>query len=248
MPGRLLALASGRVPALARTAVLGGLLLLLLAWVVLDPGHQPQPRLAPAPPTVVALRADSPWVDRAELADPASLYLESPRGSDTLPILAQPEATPFLAFGPDLRSQPDQPLGLASPRSKPDALQAPGFLLLPEDQPLLTLGQKPQRALPLTRPPLCEVLSDGGELLRQIPILESDTRKVILKLFSDNILTINGPVEFRLGIDNYGLQSPPFLTRSSGLPNLDQATLQWASAQPWFRTLPPGSYLLRFGP
>lgn len=248
MRGRLLTLASGRVPASARLAAAAGLLALFLAWFVFEPGHQAQPRILPAPPHTLALPSNSPWVDRAQLADPASLYLQGPPGSAPMPILAQPEATPFLAYGPDLRSQPGQPLSLTSksaPSPNPDPLSV---LLESDSQPLLTLGQKSPGPLPSPRDPLCEVVSDQGEILRAIPIKDMPLREKIHKMLSNNILSVKSPVELRLGIDTYGLQSPPFLTLSSGHDPLDQAFILWASNQPWAQGLPPGSYRLRLGP
>jgi len=248
MRGRLLTLASGRVPAPARLAAATGLLSLLLAWVAFDPGHQANPRILPAPPHALALPPDSPWVDRAQLADPASLFLQGPPGSSPMPILAQPEATPFLAYGPDLRSQPGQPLSLGNPLSRPSTLDPVAVLLEPESQPLVTLGQKSPGALPSPRDPLCEVLSDQGEIVRSIPIKEASVRSKIHKMLSNNVLSVKNPVELRLGIDNFGLQAPPFLTLSSGHDPLDQTFVLWASNQPWAQGLPPGSYRLRLGP
>jgi len=248
MAARLLTLASGRVLLGPRLLVWTCLILLLGAWAVLDPGHRAAPRLIPAPPETLLLPPRSPWVERAELADPANLFLRAPSRLADVPVTAQPEATPFLAYGPDLRTQPGQPLG-ALPTTPKASSQTPTALLLkPDSYPLRTLGQVAHATPPTPRRPTCEVISDSGEVVFRLEITDDSPAGSIHKILSISSLTSNKPAEFRMGIDAFGLQAKPFLTVSSGDPSLDQAALGWAVSQPWARRLPPGSYRLRVGP
>lgn len=248
MATRLLTLASGRVPLVPRLLAWSTLSLLLGAWVVLDPGHQASPRLLPASPDTLLLPPRSPWVERAELADPASLFLRSPSPLAEVPVTAQPEATPFLAYGPDLRTQPGQPLSTlpaASPLSAPQPLS---ILLKPEPYPFRTLGQVSKPSPPPPRPPTSEVFSDSGELMMSVAITGTTQAKEIHKALSKNGINYSYATEFRFGIDAFGLQARPFLTRSSSDAAFDQAALEWVIVQPWASQLPPGSYRLRVGP
>lgn len=248
MAASLLTLASGRIPLPARLLGGSGLALLAAAWILLDPGHTPRPRLQPVSPAALLLDWQSPWVERAELADPASLFLRSPTDLADLPVTAQPEATPFLAFGPDLRAQPGQPLATRTLAPSPSTQTPIDLLLQPESLPFRTLGQKPALAPPLPRRALAEVVSDSGETMFSQEITEGSVEKKIHKAFSDNILSIRNCPEFRLAIDAFGQQAKPFLLLSSGDSALDQASLEWAAGQDWRRHLPPGSYRLRVGP
>lgn len=226
-------------------AVLSSLALLL---ALLAPGHRPQPRLAPSSPPLLALAPRSPWVDRAELADPALIFLQGPRDSSPLPPLTQPEDTPFLNFGPDLRSQPGQPLSLPPSQVGLGKTSALGLLLEPEPQPFLTLGQRAARTLPSARKPVCEIFSLEGELVLQVEVSQIPKESKIHKLLSANILSIKSPTVLKLGIDSYGQQASPFISRSSGDSELDQAVLEWASRERWIGRLGPGSYRLELGP
>lgn len=248
MAARLLTLANGRVPLGPRLLAWTCLLLFLGAWAALDPGHRAAPRLVPAPPEAFLLPPRSPWVERAELADPASLFLRAPSRLADVPVTAQPEATPFLAYGPDLRTQPGQPLS-ALPTSGKATSQSPSALLLrPDPYPLRTLGQAANASPPTPRRPIGEVFSDSGEVLLQLEIAEYASAIKIHKLLSISALSSKNAAEFRIGIDAFGLQAKPFLTLSSGDSTLDQAALEWAASQPWASRLPPGSYRLRVGP
>ena len=248
MVARLLTLANGRVPRATRLLAWAGLALLTAAWVLLDPGHVGSPAAQASPPTTVLLPPRSAWVDRAELADPAGLFLRPPLQLDAPLVTAQPEATPFLAYGPDLRTQPGQPLAtlpIPAPATKPDALT---LLLQPEKNPLRTLGLGLNPQPPEARRGSVEVFSDSGELVISEELSQGDFANIIHKTFSVNNLKTISPSEFRLGIDAFGQQSPPFLTSPSRLPELDQAALQWVGSQPWAKRLPPGSYRIRIGP
>ncbi len=248
MPARLLTLASGRVPLGPRLLAWTALALLLAAWVVLDPGHRATPRLLPAPPETFLLPPRSPWVERAELGDPSGLFLRAPSLVADVPVTAQPEANPFLAYGPDLRTQPGQPLAALPTASKASPPPAPALLLQPEAYPLRTLGQTANSTPPTPRRPTGEVFSDSGEVLLRVEISDGPHLLKIHKLINNNGLSLKSPSEFRMGIDAFGLQSRPFLTQSSGDSGLDQAALEWAVSQPWASRLPPGSYRLRVGP
>jgi hypothetical protein len=248
MAARLLALASGRIPRPALVVAWACLLLFVAAWTLLAPGHRSQPRLLPQDPSSLLLSSASPWLDRAELADPSGLFLRSPTGPSQVAVLAQPEATPFLAYGSDLRTQPSQPLNLNPLSQKTSPVTAVAVLLEPENQPLRTLGQAVPRQLPASRMPIAEVFSDSGELITRLESTSIGQSSEIHKLLSNNILSIKNPIELRLGTDNFGLQSQPYLTISSGNSALDQAALDWASRQAWGRLLPPGSYRIRVGP
>lgn len=248
MAARLLTLASGRIPLPARLLAWAGAALLAGAWILLDPGHTSQPRLQPQPPRVLMLDARSPWVDRAELTDPASLFLRPPADLGEVPVTAQPEATPFLAFGPDLRAQPGQPLVPRPTPSAPSSESPIGLLLNSEALPLRTLGRAPASSPPTQRKPLVEVISDSGETLFTLEVGQDSQGKILFKSLENNVLKINFCPEFRLGIDAFGQQARPFMTLSSGDAALDQAALAWVSEQDWRRHLPPGSYRLRLGP
>jgi len=248
MAARLLALASGRIPRPALVIAWTCLLVFVAAWTLLSPGHRSQPRLLPQAPFSLLLSLSSPWLDRAELADPSGLFLRSPTGPSQVAVLAQPEATPFLAYGSDLRTQPSQPLNLdpfsqATPPTTPVAV-----LLEPENQPLRTLGQTAPQRLPVSRTPIAEVFSDSGELITRLESTSLGKASDIHKYLSNNILSIKNPIELRLGTDSFGLQSQPYMTISSGNSDFDQAALDWASNQAWGRLLPPGSYRIRVGP
>jgi len=248
MAARLLTLASGRVPLGPRLLVWASLGLLLGAWVVLDPGHRAAPRLTPAPPATLLLPPRSPWVERAELADPAGLFLRPPTLAAGVPVTAQPEAMPFLAFGPDLRNQPGQALAPLPSAAQSPISQPIQLLLQPEAFPLRTLGQSVQALPPTPRRVTAEIYSDSGELSLRWELEAGSHAKKIHKLLSEKELKSLSPVEFRMGLDDFGLQAPPFLSLSSGDSALDQAVGEWVRGQPWPHRLPPGSYRLRVGP
>ena len=187
-------------------------------------------------------------IPTAELADPASLFLRSPADLGQVPVTAQPEATPFLAYGPDLRAQPGQPLA-SRPSPTPPSSESPLDLLLnSESQPFRTLGQAPAVSPPSVRKPLVEVSSDLGETIFSMEVGQDSPGKVLFKILESNALNIKFCPEFRLGIDAFGQQARPFMTRSSGDSAFDQAALAWLAEQDWRRHLPPGSYRLRLGP
>jgi hypothetical protein len=84
--------------------------------------------------------------------------------------------------------------------------------------------------------------------VREVAIPYESEGEKIHKLLSINALKIKNPVEFRFGIDAFGLQAKPLLTLSSGDADFDQLALAWVSRQAWHRDLPSGSYRLQIGP
>jgi hypothetical protein len=230
---------AARAPLSPRRQALAWLCVPALALLLLEPSsREPGAPSPPVAPQVLLLPDSSSWVDRAELADPASLITPPIRLAAGSPEASLPEATPFPPSPPELRSRPDQGLSLPlaatiEPFSPPDPLGLPELA-----HPLRTLGERIPRALPPPSPPVCRVFNLGGQLVHERN-LEGDN---LHKYISLNDLSNNGPVVLGLGIDAFGLQARPVLLSSSGSPAWDQAVVAWAVLQPWASRLPPGAY------
>lgn len=216
-----------------------GLLLALFRPGAVAPG----PVVSDPSPGIRLLDDDSAWLDRARLADPALLVIPpvrmAPGGADG----SMPEATPFPPIPPDLVASPEGtlrlPLVSLSPANPPVPDPLPKL-----DRPLETLGERVPRALPLARAPILRATSWDGQLVIERPIEDQE----FIKYMSENDLGIKSLPILGLGIDAFGLQAPPVLLGGTGIPERDQALLQWAARQPWATWLPPGAYRVELGP
>lgn len=246
-PASLIALASGRLTLLSRSALAIGLGLFLAILLLVRPVHTPSPRLIPSGPTVLALDPRSPWVERATLQEGAGLFM--PAVSDDVRSVdaAQPDALPFHAFGPEFRHDPTKPLSLpvASPSARWPSLDE-AFPLL-EGRPYASIGQRPPGSLPKSRILQICVFSDINETVTKREIRSSDSNTSITKLLQSKDLKTISPLELRLGIDGMGLQSEPYLLRTSGDNDWDREVLSWARGWPWATWLRPGSYRVVIG-
>lgn len=192
-------------------------------------------------PDLRLLAEDTPWFDRARLADPASVVLPPPG----LPHAAQrdvvPEAMPFPPVAPDLRSVAEG--GLRLPLSRPNE-SATAASALPElTQPLLTLGERVARALPPPQSPrLRATATDSAAIFEKA--LEDDFHKTITGID----LSKKNPPVIHLAIDAFGLQARPVLLEGSRSLATDQALLRWAERQAWSSWLPPGAYRIEIVP
>lgn len=220
--------------------------LLLLSLLALDPGVRPEGAPRPASPDVRLLESSSSWADRAALADPAPLVLPELGLAPALPDSAQPDATPFAAYPPLLRSSPEgtlqaplehtvAPWVLADPRQLPES-----------DQPLRTLGQRPAVAPPPPLGPNCRILRISGQpAVEQLTIAQGEE---LHKLLSENNLNIDFPLIFTLAIDEFGLQARPVMGSLTGSDKLNQAAIRWVETQAWAARLRPGAYRLEIRP
>lgn len=252
-PASLVTLASGRLTPLSRAALVLGLGLFLAVILLVRPVHTPAGRLVPTRAAVIALDRASPWVDRAMLQDGAGLFMsptsEVVRGSDA----AQPDASPFPPFGPELRHDPAQPLSLDALGPANDRRWSTLEEAFPaiEGSPYQTLGQKPHR--PDTRSLPSRVVqiiaySDINEKVFRKDLRSGDDLVRNHKALFGNGISSLSPIELRLGIDGMGLQSKPYLLRSSGDVAWDQSVMDWAQRLPWGVWLRPGSYRVVIGP
>lgn len=224
---------------LAWTLLAGlGLLLALITPVSRTPGRPVGDPL----PDLRLLADDSPWLDRARLADPAAVVLPpvpvASGGSEAIP-----DAVPFPPVPPDLRSASDGGLRLSLSRPSEPGEEATAATLPELPRPLTTLGERVARGLPTPRPAqLRAVGSDSGA------IFEKSLDDELHKLLSNIDLRKNNPPVFSLGIDAFGLQSLPVLLEGTGNRDVDQGLLRWAARQPWPSWLPPGSYRIEIAP
>ena len=236
---------AARAPLSPRRQALAWLCVPALALLLLEPSSREPGGPSPAaPPQIVLLADSSPWVDRAALADPATLLAPPVRPAAGSLVSGVPEATPFAPPPPDFRSPPDQGLRLPlsstiGPFVRPDPLALPEL-----SYPLRTLGQRSPRALPPPSPPLCRVSSVEGKLLHEWKVEGQEFHK----LMNDKDLVNLSPAMLGLGIDSFGLQGRPVLLSSSGSPAWDRAVLEWSARQPWASRLPPGAYRAEVGP
>lgn len=215
-----------------------------LSLSLLRPGaRMPSPPIPDSPPGVRLLAEDSPWHDRARLADPARLILPPVLPGAGGPEAATPEVVPFPPPQADSRLDVagGLQLGLGSPQvaeSLPAAVQ-----LLEVPFPLQSLGERVGRALPASRAPrLRAVALENGIVYERS--LESELDKNL----SISDLGIKSLPTFALGIDAFGLQAPPVLLVGTGQAAGDEAAIRWAQRQPWATWLPPGSYRVEITP
>lgn len=247
-PADLLALASGRLPPLTRLALGLGLGLSLALVLLFRPVHQSAPPLRLSAPSVLALPAGSPWVEQASLQEGSALFMSlRPRVATSIDA-AQPDAAPFPAFGPELRSQPGQPLAIPASQEPGIGLNIETAFPIHEDRPFATIGQKPERAKPKARTLHLRVYSDLNEIVYVKDFRADDPLIKNHKSLSDSILHDISIAEFHLGVDAMGLQAPPYLVRSSGSAEWDQRVVEWARVLPWGQWLRPGSYRVVIGP
>lgn len=249
-PSSLIALASGRLTPLNRVALTLGLGLFLATILLVRPVHHPAPRLVLQPSSVLALDRNSPLLDKAFLQEGAALFMSAAqpdaRGIDA----AQPDASPFQAFGPEFRQEPNKSLVLSSDNTEAQARwpELDAYFPLTEDRPLATIGQKTSRILPKARVLQVQVFSESNEFsfTRDFPF--SDPLVKNHKALLNSRLSVISVSEFRLGIDNFGLESAPYLLRSSGDKEIDRITGEWVGGLPWLLWLKPGSYRVVIGP
>lgn len=247
-PTSLITLASGRLTPLNRLALTLGLGLFAATILLVRPVHESAPRLVMQHSTARVLDRSSPLLDRAFLQEGGSLFMPSTqpdmRGIDS----AQPDASPFQAFAPEFRQDPNKPLSLSPNDADGHWLGLDEVFPLADERPLATIGQKPARALPKVAGLTIQVFSESNEIVTSRSFSPSDP---LIKNHKDLIvrslrsLTI---VELRLGVDMYGLESSPYLLHSSGDRDVDRLASDWAKGLPWAVWLKPGSYRVVIGP
>lgn len=244
----LITLASGRLTPLSRLALVLGLGLFAALVLLVQPVHRATPALVAVRASVRAVEPGSAWAERAELEEGSSMFMPTPREVVPLTDAAQPDAAPFSAFGPEYRHDPSKPLAISSSALPIRWKSLEQAFPISEDRPFATLGQKSPRPAPEARPLQVQVFSDLNEnvIARDFSTFFRED-KGLKSLFS-NSLGIKSPVEMRLGIDAMGLQSKPYLIRSSGDNEWDQAVCGWARTLPWTSWLKPGSYRVVVGP
>lgn len=248
-PAALFALASGRLPPLTRVALLAGLGALLALVVLFKPVHSAPPRAVITPAFTQVLDSHSAWAERAALQEGGAWLLALPSESARPADVAQPDASPFTAYGPELAQEPGKPLSLAGSGQRTPWKNLDAAFPWQDGNPYLTLGQRTEYD-PRLSPRIIKlvVYSDSNEIVFSREFRANDEAINSIKSLIKNDLRLSMPVEFRLGLDNFGVQSSPYLLRSSGNSALDQAVGDWARNLPWARWLRPGSYRVVIGP
>lgn len=247
-PASLIALASGRLTPLSRSALVLGLTLFVATLALVRPVHQAGGRLAMAPASLRALERGSPWADHAMLQEGASLFMPDSLDDVRATDAAQPDASPFAPFGPELRHDPAKALALPSSASTIRWTRLDEVFPFNEDRPYQTLGQKSPRLTPSPRVLQLDVFSDMNENVFKKAFRASDEFLKNHKPIQNKDLSYMRPAEFRLGLDAMGLQSKPYLLRSSGDATWDQSVGAWLQNLPWGLWLKPGSYRVVIGP
>lgn len=248
-PANLFALASGRLTPLSRTALTVGLGSLLAIVLLFEPVHQAAPRAVAVPAHTRLLENGSPWAERAQLLEGGTLFM--PGKAEVAPPAdtAQPDASPFAAFGPELIHDPAKPLALPAKGEVTPWKDLDAAFPWNEGYPLATLGQKsPPDTRLASRVMRLQVFSDKNEIIYSRDFQSGDVLIKNYKRLEYSDLNKISPCEIRLGIDTFGLQSNPYLLRTSGEAGRDQAVLDWSREMPWARWLPPGSYRVVIGP
>jgi hypothetical protein len=162
--------------------------------------------------------------------------------------VAQPDASPFAAFGPQLQHDPAKALSIPTEQSSGRWLTLDDAFPLADQEPFLTLGQKSRPVGLATRQIQIQVFSDLSENVFKKDISVNDPAPLSAKSLISNDLKLIRPLELRLGIDAYGVQAKPFILRSSGDVAWDRSVLEWAAKLPWVTWLKPGSYRVVVGP
>ena len=247
-PTSLIMLASGRLTPLNRLALSLGLGLFAATILLVRPVHQPEARLVLSGPTVVALDRNSPLLDRAFLQEGTSLFISSAQSDMPGVDAAQPDAAPFQVFGPEFRQDPAKSLTLSPEGNRAGWPALDEVFPFADDRPLTTLGQKPERALPKPNALHMQVFSEINESVMARSFSASDPYVKNHKELVKSGLRSYSTVEIRLGIDAFGLESSPYLLRSSGDAELDRLAVEWARGLPWTGWLKPGSYRVVIGP
>lgn len=247
-PTSLFTLASGRLTPLSRAALAGGLGLFAAIIFLIRPVHLAHSPLVKARASVLALEQASPWADRAVLQDGASLFMSGNSEDVRTDEAAQPDASPFPPFGPELRHDPAMALAISTSDSTIRWAGLDEVFPLREERPYQTLGQRPAKPLLSPRCLRIEVFSDNNENVFQKDFPSSDPLLKGTKLFNSINLKDYTVVEFRLGIDAMGLQSKPYLQRGSSQLGWNQELSHWMQGLPWGIWLKPGSYRVVIGP
>jgi hypothetical protein len=244
----LLTLASGRLTPLSQTALVFSLTLFAAMIFLVRPVHEAAPRLKLVCPSAMVLGSQSPWVERALLQESSSLYMPSVQVDGRSGDVAQPDASPFSAFAPELQHDPAKALSIPSEQSSARWLTIDEAFPLVDQEPFLTLGQKAHALTLRTRQVQIQVFSDLYENVFKKDFVASDPEPLNAKSLTVSNLKGLKPLEMRLGIDTYGVQAKPFLLRSSGDAAWDRSVLEWAAKLPWVTWLKPGSYRVVVGP
>jgi hypothetical protein len=244
----LLTLASGRLTPLSQTALVFSLALFAAMIFLVRPVHEPAPRLKLVSPSALVLGSKSPWVERAMLQESSSLYMPAVQADGRSGDVAQPDASPFSAYAPEIQHDPAKPLSITSEQSSARWLTIDEAFPLADQEPFLTLGQKSPPPNLSSRKVQIQVFSDLYENVFRKDFVGNDAETFSTKSLPISSLKNIKPLEMRLGIDTYGVQAKPFLLRSSGDAAWDRAVLEWAAKLPWLTWLKPGSYRVVVGP
>lgn len=244
----LITLASGRLTPASRLALVLGLGLFVALLILVQPVHRAHPSLVPVSASVRALEPGSAWVEQAELEEGSSLFMPSRRGDSVQTDAAQPDAAPFSFFGPEYRHDPAKPLALGTSVTPTRWNSLDQLFPISEEAPFVTLGVKAARPAPKARVLQAQVFSDINELVVQRDLVGAFEPNSKLKALISNGLNLKSSVELRLGLDAMGIQSQPYLIRSSGDNEWDRAVSAWARGVPWATWLKPGSYRVVVGP
>lgn len=230
-----------RTPMTPRAQAWAGLLGLAMLLALLRPVSRPVDIPAPSLPGLRLLAEGAPWLDRARLADPATVILPPLRTTPFGPEAAVPEAMPFPPVAPDLRSSPEGTWKL--PITRVDEVGTSPTSLPELVQPLMTLGERVARALPPPRTVCIRATATDSSAL-----FEREVEDEIFKTLPINILKNKPHPIFSVAIDAFGQQGSPVLLEGTGDRALDQTLINWASRQPWASWLPPGAYRVEIAP
>lgn len=244
----LLTLASGRLTPLSQTALVFSLALFAAMIFLVRPVHEAAPRMTLVSPSALVLGSKSPWVERAMLQESSSLYMPAVQSDGRSGDVAQPDASPFSAFAPEIQHDPAKPLSIPTEQSSARWLTIDEAFPLADQEPFLTLGQKVPPPSLGSRKVQIQVFSDLYENVFKKDFVTADSDAFNTKSLSVNSLSKIRPLEMRLGIDAYGVQAKPYLLRSSGDAAWDRLVLEWSAKLPWVTWLKPGSYRVVVGP
>lgn len=238
-------LAGGRMPPLTRTALLSGLAAFLLSLVVFKPVAPSHGRPPAAGTKAVLLSSDDPVALRAQLLDESLVFLPSSSAplSPSGGYQVTPEGTPFSAFPPRLRFEPNRRPDLPF-ESNFSKFIAPLDAVNPTNGELLSTFSSTKVPLSSFKPRSLHCVITPAGFNQGGPITIEVGETPIFKPFKDGLYVFKAFV----GVDYLGLLGKPTIITSSGDSKLDQAVLDWIGRQDWEGKLVPGLYQFWLGP